>query len=634
MPNPYHLILIETSGNQRHIFETNKLAENVGASEQIFRLGTDEVLKVAREVGGLTDLMSLEDVNDLAKNPPLENSDKNCEAWYVSSGKAMLFVREFSLAREIVQAITLKAHLDYPGVVVRGAIVRVECDDDPKRAVLQLAEAVKKVHDKLEAKRSQLAPNECRFQRLPIVAECQMSGLPAGGIVKVPGETIVSTIVAAKRGGFHKSTQHKWREGINKRLNEIFAGDESVLLARNVDELDDLLEDARYLAIIHADGNGIGQIFQNFDRLCDAKDLRDFIVKLRAFSYGIDQCTKAAFKEAVHVLCKTDGKFAKAMSGQQKHHIPLLPLILGGDDCTVLTTAEFGIPLVREFLRQFESQCENYRSTDSQLTEEYQQIVAKIAEQQFGVRRLGMAAGVAIVKPHYPFYAAYEMAEGLIRSVKSGIKKNLKVKVGSEDVPLPVTAYDFHVHHASSGDSIKTIRDSMALEITRKTANKIGSEERNQSTRTRFWGGPYVLTANLEQEERLQNQAAALDWTNPRMDARLWEKVNALQSVDATSEAGNNGGQDVRTLPNSQMHELRTALLKGKKPADHLLELIGHRYQSSHIQILKEENSLFRNDPPEDDPVTRISYEVMSTSLYDAMSLAHLKIQDGKVETT
>ena len=67
---------------------------------------------------------------------------------------------------------------------------------------------------------------------------------------------------------------------------------------------------------------------------------------------------------------------------------------------------------------------------------------AQIAKEAFGVKRLGICAGIAIIKPHYPFHQAYGLAENLLKSaklVKSEIKHTFKDKDGNVHI---IKVYD------------------------------------------------------------------------------------------------------------------------------------------------------------------------------------------------
>lgn len=137
-----HLVFIETSSNQSYLFTTNKLKENIGASQ-------------------LTRLMGTQWAKDAA-------DAQNAEIIIATSGKAMLVAPSLDVGRQIVRQITEKALHEAPGMQVAGVVVSLENGE---------AQAVSEAHRRYNKNRDTMV--NVRAAVLPWAEPCVTSGLPA-----------------------------------------------------------------------------------------------------------------------------------------------------------------------------------------------------------------------------------------------------------------------------------------------------------------------------------------------------------------------------------------------------------------------------------------------------------------------
>lgn len=140
-----------------------------------------------------------------------------------------------------------------------------------------------------------------------------------------------------------------------------------------------------WIAVIHIDGNGLGTVVEEVCKL--GAD------KFKKFSMDLDNAVKESAKDAFnavkHYFPKDDTKKGK------DDYIPIRPLILSGEDYNLICRADFAVEYVQAFLQKFE--------------EETKFISGYVKDKT----NLTACAGIAFVKSSFPFYYAYNLANGL-----------------------------------------------------------------------------------------------------------------------------------------------------------------------------------------------------------------------------
>jgi hypothetical protein len=569
-----NLVLLETSGNQRYIFATNKLRENVGASELTYRVGTKTVLETVEEAtkeqhekdpakqsvklwaNDLSGEQVRANLLDPSLNPKLEDHKSDIEVIVATSGKAILLVRTKQVGKDLIKHVTQTALRDMPGLTLHGAI-----SSEVEDSLSNIHEAIVEVHHILESIRHQIPGNEQRFLRLPFFAQCATSGLPAQKEENYEPQKKVYSQVSCVKADNKKAGRN--------RVQRILSG------VRLIEP--EKIEKCAWTAVIHADGNDLGKIFLNFDKYSgfdQHKDGRKYLNAYREFSLALDVCTEKATRTALEHLrdfeaqkeARKQNKGVEDLTEEElkKLELPVVPIVLGGDDLTVLCDGEYALRFTKDFLMEFESQTEQSHELVGDIVK---QIASKASTSSKGY--LGICAGIAIVKPHFPFHQAYELAESLLRSAK-----NVKQKITT----APSSAMDFHILYDSAYSDLDLIREKLRVD----------------GEKTHLYAKPYVVT----DVEKLASEARN-DWLTPRKFGELEKRVEIMRASDK-------GDASKRALPNSQLHGLREALFLGWREADARMSLIKQRYEDKSFDKLLCES---QTNDEKSDPIKSLFFD-------------------------
>lgn len=154
-----------------------------------------------------------------------------------------------------------------------------------------------------------------------------------------------------------------------------------------------------YIAVVHADGNGVGGLLT---------ELKLKTAELKLFSAALRDATL----QAAHLAIAAIADDLRKDRGSYHPRLPVRPVVLGGDDLTFLIHGSQAMTFVETFLHEFQKQ------TRLRLQQKELERVSKARPEG-----LTASAGIAFVKSSFPFFAAYELAEELCQFAKRRTRK-------------------------------------------------------------------------------------------------------------------------------------------------------------------------------------------------------------------
>jgi|SanBayMetagenome_1026888.scaffolds.fasta_scaffold03656_4 hypothetical protein len=413
----YTATIIDTTGIQPYIFGSNRLRENIGASYLIAEATKQWVNQALIELGKpfyfpdpeLSEQRQEPHPEPDAK-PYIEDGNLVAEVIYAGGGNAVLLFTSHEDAVDFTKILSSLILNKAPGINLVVAHKKFDFDDQ-ERQLRQVIEDLMK--NEMEAKKRRRIPS-VPLLGLGVTASCNSTQLPAIGTS--------DQFDAPKEDKYWVSTEVKYKlknvRNANEKQEKFFAGVVPDLyeFPLRADHLGRTQDESSYVAVVHADGNSMGDRFQKQSETASTN--REYITKMRELSWSVNKIGKDALITVIKTLVNSiqhnsEGAFINWLDSEGrlvnkielkknpkngKFYLPFRPLVYGGDDVTFVCDGRLGLTLATLFLKEFEK-----TAADGEI--------------------LTACAGINIVKSHYPFARAYELSESLCGSAKKMVRE-------------------------------------------------------------------------------------------------------------------------------------------------------------------------------------------------------------------
>ena len=365
------LTIVDTAGIQDYVFRTNKLRQIIGASTLV-NYATDEWVKSAL---------------DPAQNKVFQ------ELVYSGGGNAVLIFNDIEKAKKFASALSKIVIEKAPGL--RLVVSHKEFDD--KNDILGgengiISQTFKQL-DKLKAEgdawtyeTSLGVTEECLFSAQAVVLE----SLGKGNDTPLSCEALAKQTVGSDQ---------------LKEIRRVVDGNAyTFYYAEDMDHITGKTSDKNLIGIVHIDGNDIGTKIKGLvNKYMEPGQNEQLLNVLRGFSDSIKIASKKTFEGLLDCLILNLHGTSLLLSGGDEINLyekngnlilPIRPIVLGGDDMTLICDGSLALDLTVRYLKLAQKQSLSDGS------------------------KYNCKAGVCIVKKNFPVYPAYQLSNQLASSAK------------------------------------------------------------------------------------------------------------------------------------------------------------------------------------------------------------------------
>lgn len=425
----YTLLMIEATGIQEYIFGSNNLGQNIGASENVTRATGEWIFESLDELGLSHNVKKSGDFYTVKPetgqyaitDESVLKNQVQAEVVYAGVGNALVLFADASAATRFSERLTRRVLLDAPGLQL------VTAQHTGAREQEVLSQIVVNVRREL-AQRKADPVFVIPLGGLGVTAACAYTGLPAVG--QDDEGQLISAVVRGKLDGRNSGEKHLHR--ILPQVKQ--AGLDFVY---DFDQFGKKGESS-YIAVIHTDGNGMGSRIHSIGKEYTRPEQNaQFLAALRAWSRDVSTATTHALQATVDLLLQSrdaegrlGGIVPTPIDRENKTRLPFRPIVFGGDDVTLVCEGRLGLSIAAKYLAELHNQ--------------------NLPDQKPFFAR----AGIAVVKSHFPFSRANDLATALCASAKAYIAER-KEPPHNE---LGVTALDWHFAVSGLVLDLKQIR--------------------------------------------------------------------------------------------------------------------------------------------------------------------------------